>query len=381
MKLSLLTVALAGASLLAQAPSDPAVLKRRLEVLKARQAQVDQQLQDLGRRRKGVLVDLQGIQLQRDRVRAQTESARLQRDATLAEADALAKQQVAIQGELDSLRGELKKQVRWMQAEGPWGELGFLTSFEDFRQYLERGRMLAWWRLQERKRLDRIRTLQGELSQKADAMKALLTQLQGQQQQLAQSQAALQVQEDRLQAALDHIAEDEQAQKQAQAELQEEAIQLERLLGNLIGKKRPDAFVPSARFEGLRGDLPEPVVGSLAESFGEHLHPKFHTKTVQTGVLIKADLGAPVRAVADGKVVFAEAYQSYGPMVIVDHGDGWYSLYTHLQSLQVTKGQVLSGGEQLGEVGDTVDGPRLGFEIRHLAKPEDPQKWLKRKYR
>ncbi len=381
MRLSLLTLALTGASLLAQAPSDPAVLKRRLEALKARQAQVDQQLQDLGRRRKGVLVDLQGIQLQRDRVRAQTESARLQRDATLAEADTLAKQQVAIQGELDSLRAELKKQVRWMQAEGPWGELGFLTSFEDFRQYLDRGRMLAWWRLQERKRLDRIRVLQSELGEKAAAMKTLLTQLQGQQQQLAQSEAALQVQEDRLQAALDHISEDEQAQKQAQSELQEEAVQLERLLGNLLGKKRPDAFVPSARFESLRGDLPEPAPGTLAEGFGEHLHPKFHTKTVQTGVLVKADLGTPVRAVADGKVVFAEAYQSYGPMVIVDHGDGWYSLYTHLQSLQVSKGQVLSGGEQLGEVGDTVDGPRLGFEIRHLAKPEDPQKWLKKKYR
>jgi len=275
----------------------------------------------------------------------------------------------------------LRKQVRWMQAEGPWGELGFLSSFDDFRQYLDRGRMLAWWRLQERKRIDRIRALQTELGQKAEAMKALLGKLEAQQQQFRQYQSALQVQEDRLQAALDHLAEDEQSQKQAQAEMQEEAIQLERLLNNLLGKKRPDAFLPTTRFEALRGELPFPVEGGLAESFGEHLHPKFHTKTVQTGVLVSAALGATVRAVADGKVVFAEAYQSYGPMVILDHGDGWYSLYTHLQSLQVSKGQVLRAGESVGEVGDTVEGPRLGFEIRHLAKPEDPQKWLKKKYR
>jgi septal ring factor EnvC (AmiA/AmiB activator) len=357
-------LALAVLPLLARQSEDPAAVKRRLEVLKARQAEVDQQLQDLGRRRRGVLVDLQGIQLQRDRVRAQTESARLQRDATQAQADELVKQQAAIQGELDKLRADLRKQVRWMQAEGPWGELGFLSSFDDFQQYLER-----------------IRSLQTELGQKAEAMKQVLAQLAMQQQQLAQSQAALQVQEDRLQAALDHLAEDEQTQKQAQAELQEEAVQLERLLNSLLGKKRPDAFAPSLRFEALRGELPEPVDGALAESFGEHLHPKFHTKTVQTGVLVSASLGAPVRAVADGKVVFAEAYQSYGPMVILDHGDGWFSLYTHLQGIQVSKGQVLRAGEEVGEVGDTVDGPRLGFEIRHLAKPEDPQKWLKRKYR
>lgn len=372
---------LAAAALVARQAEDPAAVRRRLEVLKAREAQIDQQIQELGRRRKGVLVDLQGIKLQRDRVQAQTDSARLQRDATRAQADELAKQQAAIQGELDKLRVELRKQVRWMQAEGPWGELGFLSSFEDFQQYLERGRMLAWWRLQQRRRLDRIRGLQVELGQKAEAMKALLAKLEAQQQQLAQSQLALQVQEERLQAALDHLSEDEQAQKEAQAELQEEAIQLERLLASLLGKKRPDAFAPVTRFEALRGELPLPVDGALAEAFGEHTHPKFHTKTVQTGLLVSADLGATVRAVADGKVVFAEAYQNYGPMVILDHGDGWYSLYTHLRGLQVSKGQVLRGGEAVGEVGDTVDGPRLGFEIRHLAKPEDPQKWLKRKYR
>lgn len=376
-----LLLGFAAASLLARQADDPAALRRRLDLVNARLAQMDQQLRDLGQRRKGVMVDLQRIQLQRDRVQAQTESARLQRDDTQARADELAKQQVAIQVELEQLRGELRKQVRWMQAEGPWGELGFLSSFEDFHQYLDRGRMLAWWRLQERKRIDRIRSLQTELGQKAEAMRTLLGKLEEQQQQFRQYQAALQVQEDRLQAALDHLAEDEQTQKQAQAEMQEEAIQLERLLNNLLGKKRPDAFLPTTRFEALRGELPLPVEGGLAESFGEHLHPKFHTKIVQTGVLITASLGAPVRAVADGKVVFAEAYQSYGPMVILDHGDGWYSLYTHLQSLQVSKGQILRGGETVGEVGDTVDGPRLGFEIRHLAKPEDPQKWLKRKYR
>ena len=80
-------------------------------------------------------------------------------------------------------------------------------------------------------------------------------------------------------------------------------------------------------------------------------------------------------------MVFADSYQSYGPMVILDHGNGWFSLYTHLQGVEVAKGQVLRQGEGLGHVGDTVDGPRLGFEIRYQSKAEDPNKWFKKKYR
>ena len=149
----------------------------------------------------------------------------------------------------------------------------------------------------------------------------------------------------------------------------------------LRGKPKGEAFEASVAFANLRGDLPQPVEGSLALGFGEHLHPRFHTKTMQSGLLITAAGGARVAAVADGKVVFADYYQSYGPMVILDHGSGWFTLYMHLLGLGVAKGQVLKAGEALGAVGDTVDGPRLGFEIRHQAQPQDPQKWLKRKYR
>jgi septal ring factor EnvC (AmiA/AmiB activator) len=171
------------------------------------------------------------------------------------------------------------------------------------------------------------------------------------------------------------------AQKQAQAELAEEAVQLERLLAGLLSKPKGEAFEPAVAFAGLRGELPQPVEGTLALGFGEHLHPRFRTKTMQSGLLISAPGGASVAAVADGKVAFADYYQSYGPMVILDHGGGWFTLYTHLLGLGVSKGQVLKAGEAVGAVGDTVDGPRLGFEIRHQAQPQDPQKWLKRRYR
>jgi septal ring factor EnvC (AmiA/AmiB activator) len=367
--------------LLAQTAQDPKALRQKLASIQGRLGQVDQQLASLKKRRKGVLVEIQGISLQRDRARAQVEGARLLRDQAQSEVQSISREQVRIQGEVLRLQGDLRKQVRWMQALGPWGDLGLYVTFKDLEGWLVRGRMLAWARLRERQKLEQIHRLQVDLAAKERTQKEVLARLASEEREAAQLQAALRLQEDALNNFLDGLQRDEVAQKQAQAELAEEAVQMERLLAGLLGKPRVESFEAAVAFMSLRGELPQPVEGTLAMGFGEHLHPRFHTKTLQSGLLIAAAGSAPVTAVADGKVAFADYYQSYGPMVILDHGGGWFTLYTHLAGLDVSKGQVLKAGEAVGSVGDTVDGPRLGFEIRHQAQPQDPQKWLKRKYR
>ena len=367
--------------LLAQTAQDAGALRQKLAAIQGRLGQVDQQLTALKKRRKGVLVDLQGISLQRDRAKAQVEGARLRRDQAQNEVAQISREQARIHGEVQRLQGNLRKQVRWLQALGPWGDIGIYVTFRDFEAWLVRGRMLAWARLQERKQLTQIHQLQSDLAVKEKALKEVLGRLAAEEREAGQLQAELRLQEDKLNTFLDGLLKDEVAQRQAQAELAEEAVQLERLLGGLLAKGKGEAFEPALPFANLRGDLPKPVEGSLAQGFGEHLHPRFRTKTMQSGLLIAATGGAPVAAVADGRVAFSDYYQSYGPMVILDHGGGWFSLYTHLQGLEVAKGQVLKAGEAVGAVGDTVDGPRLGFEIRHQAQPQDPQKWLKQRYR
>ena len=379
--LPVLLLAQSALGLMAQSAQDPAALRQKLAELQGRLTQVDQQLASLKKRRKGVLVEIQGISLQRDRAKAQVEGARLRRDQAQSEVQVIGREQARILGEVRHLQGDLRKQVRWMQALGPWGDLGFYTTFKDLEAWLVRGRMLAWARLQERKQLNQIQRLQGDLAVKEKSLKEVLARLASDEKEAAQLQAALRMQEDKLNSFLDGLQKDEVAQKQAQAELAEEAVQLERLLAGLLGKPKGEAFEAAVAFANLRGEQPQPVEGALSMGFGEHLHPRFHTKTMQSGLLIAANGGATVAAVADGKVAFADYYQSYGPMVILDHGGGWFTLYTHLLGLSVTKGQVLKTGESLGAVGETVDGPRLGFEIRHQAQPQDPQKWLKRRYR
>lgn len=374
--------ALAAAGLIAQAPpQDPAKLKQRLAEVQGRLSQVDQQLGGLKKRRKGVLVELQSISLQADRMRAQADGARLKRDQAKGEVLQITSQKEGIYKEILRLRGEIRKQIRWMQALGPLGGLGLFPSTENFDEFLVRGRYLEYWRNQQRRKLEQVQRLQGDLLQREKDLQAALQRLAQEERESAQLQLDLRANEARLQGFLDGLRQDESRQREIQAELAEEALQLERMLSQLLGKSRTEAFEATTSFPSLKGELPRPAEGTLAQGFGEQLHPRFKTKTLQSGLLISTEPGATVQSVAEGKVVFADIYQSYGPMVILDHGQGYFSLYTHLRYFQVAKGQILRPGEPLGTSGDTLDGPRLGFEIRQLAQPQDPNKWLKQKYR
>jgi len=365
----------------APAPPDAVPMQRRLAELQARLGTVDQQLSALKKRRKGALVEMQAIALQADRARALADAAHLKRDQTQLEVAAITSRKEVIGREIFKRRGELRRQVRWMQALGPLGEFSFFTSLSSFQDYVVRGRYVAYLSTQERRRLDRIQGLQADLVRQEQDLQVALNRLLSEEKDAQQFEGSLHLHEERLQAFLDGLKQDEGRQKEVQASLAEEALQLERMLTNLLAKPRPDPFEGGSVFASLRGELPQPTPGSLAQSFGEHLHPKFKTRTMSSGLLIAADGGAPVQAVAEGKVVYADLYQSFGPMVILDHGGGFFSLYTHLQGLSVARGQILKQAEILGSVGETMDGPRLGFEIRHLTQPQDPNPWLKQRYR
>jgi septal ring factor EnvC (AmiA/AmiB activator) len=85
-----------------------------------------------------------------------------------------------------------------------------------------------------------------------------------------------------------------------------------------------------------------------------------------------------VRAVADGRVVYADWFQGYGRTVILDHGAGVMTVYSHLSAVIVAPGDVIDTGRMLGLVGDSgsLEGPRLYFEVRRNGEPEDPRGWL-----
>lgn len=148
--------------------------------------------------------------------------------------------------------------------------------------------------------------------------------------------------------------------------------------------KAPGALVSSAgqsfggAFEQAKGKLPWPVDGRLLARFGETRGDDERTKW--DGVMISAAAGSQVHAVHGGRVVFADWLRGAGLLVILDHGNGYLSLYGHNQSLLKEAGDVVKAGEPIATVGNSGGGqdtPALYFAIRQQGRPSDPAQWCR----
>jgi len=127
-------------------------------------------------------------------------------------------------------------------------------------------------------------------------------------------------------------------------------------------------------FVSRKGKLPWPVQGPFIGKFGQ---PKNYGDLKWNGVLIKAELGTPVRVVSHGRVAFSDWLQGFGFITIIDHGDGYMSLYGHNESLFKQTGDWVQAGEVIATAGDSGGQPRSGvyFEIRSRGKPVNPSRW------
>ncbi len=142
------------------------------------------------------------------------------------------------------------------------------------------------------------------------------------------------------------------------------------------GSQGPLGSLGFARFRGL---LEWPARGRDAMPFGNVRHPRFGTEVPHPGIEIAAPEGQAVRAVFDGRVVFADWFRGYGQMVVIDHGDGYLSIYGHVDERLVSAGRTVRQGERIAHCGSggSFEIPGLYFEIRHDGKPVDPAGWLR----
>ena len=139
-----------------------------------------------------------------------------------------------------------------------------------------------------------------------------------------------------------------------------------------------NAGATAGSFAGRHGALPWPAEGAVRRSFGQRVELTFGTATAHNGLDIAAPAGAPVQAVAPGRVVWADWLRGFGQVVIVEHGDGYHAIFAHLSRTQVARGERVAARQRLGLVGDTgsLRGTVLYFEIRRRGVPQDPLPWL-----
>ena len=147
-----------------------------------------------------------------------------------------------------------------------------------------------------------------------------------------------------------------------------------------FNRVEPRPKISSKDFSELKGLLNMPVKGKIISFFGPHRNKKYNVVNFQSGIEIKADRGEPIRAVYGGRVLYAKWFKGYGNMIIIDHGDNYYTIYAHAQELFASQGKTVEKGEVVATVGDTgsMIGPSLHFEIRHHGTPVDPLEWIKK---
>ena len=128
-----------------------------------------------------------------------------------------------------------------------------------------------------------------------------------------------------------------------------------------------------------KGQLQAPVVGTVTQKYGFHEGPESQIRIRFKGQLFNAKKGSPVKSVFAGRVAFTGWLDGYGPTVIVDHGDQYFTVYGNSAGTEVKVGEPVNAGSTLGYVNENTSflGKGLYFELRHFSEPEDPAEWIK----
>ncbi|KPL10341.1 hypothetical protein AMJ71_03400 [candidate division TA06 bacterium SM1_40] len=298
----------------------------------------------------------------------------------------------------DDLKGRrllLARRLRGIYLHGNSHPLQVLLGAESFTDAFSRLRGLRLVAAQDRDLYLGVRQTRRTLDDRHQALERTVVEVSGIREQAEREEAAIARRQQARQDLLEEVRAEAEAQQRLERELEQAAVELEALVAELERKRQETvarlqaeraaaeaaarASLPAiGSFGETPGTLPWPVQGEIISSFGMKKHPKYGTSTRNNGVDIRAPLGTPVRCVADGLVAYADRFLGYGKLILVEHGDGVYTLYGHLDQIGVTVGEVLAKGDVVGTVGDTgsLEGPKLHFEVRQEGAPVDPLSWL-----
>jgi septal ring factor EnvC (AmiA/AmiB activator) len=352
----------------------------KLEDVRRRIQALDKRLNQTRMKRDGVATELRETERAIGRVTAEIAGLDRQRNAQRGRLEKLERRRGEILENMNSLRKGLARYVRAAYATGRQDQFKLLLNQENPATL---SRALTYYAYFNRERAGRIRALATDLRELADIKDSI-----------ARDSTELARLRDRKSAARERLAGERRRRRAVVATLAEELVdqnarltrlrqdeqkleELVRELARELAKELavvPPADVGQVPFRELKGKLPWPTVGSIRYRFGT---PRAGGDLSWKGVLVSARPGTPVHAVSHGRVAFADWLRGFGLLMIIEHGDGYMSLYGHSESLFKDVGDWVEAGERIGLVGDSGgrESSGLYFEIRHRGKPVNPMRW------
>ncbi len=356
--------------LIRERQAELADLRARLEASRARIAELQAE---------GAVVEELLAELERERSNTERLLHTLELQAQTLERDLAARQSELERGEarLGALQRELGEALRHYYKLGSVEAAELIVSSATFGEIFARAHY--WGRT-----VKKLREGVLAVAEQREAVAADVEGIRRRQEQVARLRAE-------RQAELNQVATRERTQQQTRERLRDEIARYEEQARKLqVSQAEIERLIEQSRrstesFSGqglgpLRGRLPWPTRGRVVTRFGTHVHPRYGTRVEQKGIEIAAEAQAAILAVAAGKVAYAGWLGGYGRTVILDHGQGDFTLYAHASHIDVAPGEVVASGQTVARVGDTdsLKGSCLHFEIRRGQEAVDPLGWLRR---
>jgi murein DD-endopeptidase MepM/ murein hydrolase activator NlpD len=378
---SVLLAAVLGASLAAAQEGDSLALEKRREL---------ENIQRQARENREAASRLKG---QENRAVSQLKRTERQLGLSKRRLQDLQRRRQRLDDQLDVTRGDLNRnlgllagqrerlghRLRALYKFGPARELEFLLSTQSFGQLLARWDYLIMVAQQDRFLLESVRDRKEVVETLERRLQSHLTQVQRTARATTSENRRLAMQSEAKRSAIQQIQTQRESYEAAAADLEKTAQQLRSLLSRLEQKRQAKPY--SGDFAKGQGALDWPVQGDVVGHFGPEHNPRFPKVVItNNGLDIAAPIGSPVRAVAKGRVDYtSEDYGAFGQLIIVNHGDSYYTLYGHLSDIAVSVGQEVTAGQVIARSGDTgsLKGPILHFEIRRGGTAVNPETWLR----
>ncbi|AHF05286.1 peptidase M23 [Marichromatium purpuratum 984] len=297
-----------------------------------------------------------------------------------ARAEALAQRRLAARAALDDQLDDLAELVRTAHVAGRADRLRLLLNQED---PVRAGRVLSYFAYLNRDRVRRIERVRGEIARLA-ALAAAATEQAARLATLGAERGAtrarLEAAQDERETVLAALETAIAARRDDLAARRADAETLRRLIEHLRQRAAIEAELEIRRdpFVARKGRLTWPLLeGRVLAGFGSR---KADSQLRWDGVLLAAEAGEEVRAVYDGRVVYADWLRGFGLLLVLEHGDGFMSLYGHNQALTKEVGEWVGAGEVIALSGSSggQSRPALYFAIRRNGKPQDPVQWCRR---
>ncbi|CAB0150674.1 Murein hydrolase activator EnvC [Pseudidiomarina piscicola] len=370
-------------ALLLVSPTAGAWQQASSEDAAATQARIDAIARELERRESAIAQrskqlslterELQQLEMQISTVANELATTTTELDQTNQRIEQLSQQQ-------SQLQQEQKQQARWLakQLNQAYriGEHDFLKLVLNQQDPAEFERLHGYYGYFNRARLAKLAELEAtqiELREIAEQLSAARRQLVAQQEEQRRQQGVLQEQQKKQQQLIGRLQREQQQDQSRIAQLEQDQQELENVLAAIIAALRDEP-----QLDGLsqfKGKLSWPTEGRVRNLFGRTRSGGVKWK----GSIIEASEGTPVRAIADGRVIFANWMRGYGLLLVLDHGDGYMSLYGHNQTILPNVGEVVRRGEEIARVGQSGgrESPALYLEIRVKGDAVNPSQWCR----